>query len=403
MTIDLVAGQVYTILIQDVDRVNFGDGQLRISAPYGYSIQTGGNGRGSQAIELPCGDGLDNAYPAYFELTAPAKAKGGMTVTLQPGQAVQVAFQLYDSDGNAIGGVCSSPADGQPATYTYTGVTPGGNYHLWSVAFAESPPPGPANVTADVDFELFPPLVQSESLNEAQFAYYNRAVTEVACVFDANVAADLMPAALVLFNQVTGTSVDPANMAVWFDPDTNTARWTFPGFAQGALPYGIYSVSLSAAGLVDPAGNQLDGNGDGVAGDDFSGPSFLVGIPGDTNLDGSINGDDFVKLAVNYTGTDGTGKNWLQGDFDGDGDVDGDDFVALAVNYTGSPTGAQTSSSSAPSMAAETAADSPAASQSSSTATVGSSPRAARGAAPVMLAETAEEPAPAPRPSSRPK
>ena len=58
--------------------------------------------------------------------------------------------------------------------------------------------------------------------------------------------------------------------------------------------------------------------------------------PGDINGDGQVNGDDFVSLAVNYTGTGGTGQTWGTGDFNGDGDVDGDDFVALAVNYTGS-------------------------------------------------------------------
>ena len=57
--------------------------------------------------------------------------------------------------------------------------------------------------------------------------------------------------------------------------------------------------------------------------------------PGDANADGMVNGDDFVALAVNYTGSGGTGKTFAQGDFDRDGDVDGDDFVALAVNYTG--------------------------------------------------------------------
>ena len=58
-------------------------------------------------------------------------------------------------------------------------------------------------------------------------------------------------------------------------------------------------------------------------------------IPGDCGLDGSVNGDDFVTFAINYTGSGGTGKTWSQADFDGDGDVDGDDFVILAVNYTG--------------------------------------------------------------------
>ena len=62
---------------------------------------------------------------------------------------------------------------------------------------------------------------------------------------------------------------------------------------------------------------------------------FAPALLGDTNLDNDVDGDDFVALAVNYTGTGGTGKTWQTGDFDRDGDVDGDDFVALAVNYTG--------------------------------------------------------------------
>ena len=66
---------------------------------------------------------------------------------------------------------------------------------------------------------------------------------------------------------------------------------------------------------------------------------WQVACPGDTNGDGMVNGDDFVALAVNYTGSgeppNGAWSTWSQGDLDGDGDVDGDDFVILAVNYTG--------------------------------------------------------------------
>ena len=47
----------------------------------------------------------------------------------------------------------------------------------------------------------------------------------------------------------------------------------------------------------------------------------LGAMPGDTNWDYQVNGDDFVTLAVNYTGTGVVGKTRLQGDFDGDYDV----------------------------------------------------------------------------------
>ena len=87
-----------------------------------------------------------------------------------------------------------------------------------------------------------------------------------------------------------------------------------------------------------------DGNAKSPDGVDVRAMLLTVAVPGDTDLDGDVDGDDFVALAVHYTGTGGTGKTWAAGDFDGDGNVDGNDFVALAVNYTGtieSPTASQ--------------------------------------------------------------
>ncbi len=51
--------------------------------------------------------------------------------------------------------------------------------------------------------------------------------------------------------------------------------------------------------------------------------------PGDADLDGDVDIDDFVALKANF----GSGTTWVQGDFDGDGDVDIDDFVILKGNF----------------------------------------------------------------------
>jgi hypothetical protein len=53
-------------------------------------------------------------------------------------------------------------------------------------------------------------------------------------------------------------------------------------------------------------------------------------IPGDANLDGSVDVGDLGILAANYGGT---GKTWAQGDFNGDGAVDVGDLGILAANY----------------------------------------------------------------------
>lgn len=56
-------------------------------------------------------------------------------------------------------------------------------------------------------------------------------------------------------------------------------------------------------------------------------------LPGDTNLDFTVNFDDLLALAQNYNGTS---KVWEQGDVNYDTLVNFDDLLALAQNYNGS-------------------------------------------------------------------
>ena len=53
-------------------------------------------------------------------------------------------------------------------------------------------------------------------------------------------------------------------------------------------------------------------------------------LPGDANLNGTVNLDDFNVLATNFGSS---GHIWISGDFTGNGAVDLDDFNALASNF----------------------------------------------------------------------
>ena len=137
-------------------------------------------------------------------------------------------------------------------------------------------------------------------------------------------------AALKLRNLTSGTDVDlVANASYGYDANGNTLVVQFPGFANGVLPDGNYRATLTAATLKDAAGNALDGNGDGVGGDDATFDFFQ--LAGDANHDRAVDFTDLVTLAQNYNG--GANKNWDQGDFTGDGLVDFADLVILAQHY----------------------------------------------------------------------
>jgi hypothetical protein len=68
----------------------------------------------------------------------------------------------------------------------------------------------------------------------------------------------------------------------------------------------------------------------------------FVGLPGDGDLDGDVDFDDFSTLAFNFGTSAAIGVDrWIVGDYDWDGDVDFDDFSDLAFNfgktYAGAP------------------------------------------------------------------
>jgi hypothetical protein len=139
--------------------------------------------------------------------------------------------------------------------------------------------------------------------------------------FSHDVSGSLSAGDLQLTNLTTGQVVPAAAIAVAFDATTNTARFTFPGYAYGSLPDGDYRATLLAAGVTDVSGNALV--------NDYSLQFFV--LAGDANHDRTVDFNDLVRLAQNYNTTGG--KTWADGDFTGDGNVDFNDLVILAQRY----------------------------------------------------------------------
>jgi hypothetical protein len=61
-----------------------------------------------------------------------------------------------------------------------------------------------------------------------------------------------------------------------------------------------------------------------------SGVVVTATIPGDANVDGTVNSLDFSALAANFNKTN---VGWVEGDFGGDGKANAIDFNSLASNY----------------------------------------------------------------------
>ncbi len=154
---------------------------------------------------------------------------------------------------------------------------------------------------------------------------------------------------LTLTNNTTSETVPTGSISMSYNTSTNTATFTFPGFAGGVLPSGDYAASLSTVGVTDLAGNPLSSNGNEtlafswLRGDiDESGTIDAADIDGlyaafspsngnprfDLNGNGSVNQLDVDVLVTTILGTQ-------YGDANLDGIVDRADVAALAGNFGG--------------------------------------------------------------------
>jgi hypothetical protein len=158
-----------------------------------------------------------------------------------------------------------------------------------------------------------PPSVTGSSFQ------YNGPQQAIPIQFSEDVSASLGVQHLVLNNLTTGEPVPPSQMAMSYDTATNTATFTFPGFANGILPDGVYEAVLSDA-VADLFGNALASAHQ---------LGFFV-LAGDANRDGVVNIADLGILAANWQQA---GRSFSQGDYNYDGMVNIADLGILAANW----------------------------------------------------------------------
>ncbi len=116
---------------------------------------------------------------------------------------------------------------------------------------------------------------------------------------------------------------------------TTDVNLTFTGplVESGSLPDGRYTLTILAS-QVTANGFQLDGNGDGVGGDNHvvlsSGTGGIFRIFGDADGDGTVAANDFIQFRLALGGNNATF------DFDGDGAVAASDFIQFRLRFGGS-------------------------------------------------------------------
>ena len=100
---------------------------------------------------------------------------------------------------------------------------------------------------------------------------------------------------------------------------------------DGALTSGDIDL-LSAAVAEATHPKEFDVTGDGLATEhdrEIWIRELAMTLPGDANLDGKVQFDDFLALSANF----GQSGGWNEGDANGSGNVDFADFVLLSSNY----------------------------------------------------------------------
>jgi hypothetical protein len=113
----------------------------------------------------------------------------------------------------------------------------------------------------------------------------------------------------------------------------NSYRFHFTGGAlNGAsLADGVYVLRVNSPDFYDGAGQTLDGNGDGIGGDDYvsplTGPGRIHRLFGDADGDGDVDAADFAAFRSAFGGAS------IVFDFDGDGDVDAADFGQFRARF----------------------------------------------------------------------
>jgi hypothetical protein len=139
-------------------------------------------------------------------------------------------------------------------------------------------------------------------------------------VFSTDVSESLTENDLTLTNLTTDQVIPAASISLFYDDLTNTATFSFPGFAGGVLPNGNYTAVLDADGVTNSSQVPMQ--------DDASVDFFFLN--GDANRDRKVDIDDLAVLTGNWQQPN---MLFSQGDFNYDGIINDLDLGILSLNW----------------------------------------------------------------------
>ncbi len=233
---------------------------------------------------------VPTASATASDITAASSAAKTFTVTYSDNAAI--LFASIDSSDVRVTGpgnfnsaatlvAINSPGNGTPRIATYSVAAPAGgwtnaangSYSIAMQASQVTDTSGNAVAAGTVGaFQVNVPAVVGDvtppTVLSAQFV--STSPNKIVIRFSETVSPSFTIDDLALRRTVPkAATISQSDMRLTYDAATNTATITFPNFSAG-LPKGSYTLTLSAVGITDAAGNALDGNRDGKGGDNYT-------------------------------------------------------------------------------------------------------------------------------------
>jgi subtilisin-like proprotein convertase family protein len=322
------------------------------------NIGGSGNNFTSTTLDDEAATPITSASPPYTGSFQPQQFLVAMDAQLPNGTWTLTVSDTMATNSGTLNSWSIQVATGEPTamsrpdgSYTLRG-NPPGTYTIRRVLqsgwFPTEPPGGAAVVTlggmlgvAGVNFgqtQTPPVKVDSVVINGGQVQ--RSRVTQVVVNFDQVVVLPINPADAFQIRRVSDSALVALTASVNNTTFTSVTL-TFNGALSefGSLADGRYTLTIFAASVSNAAG-QLDGNGDGIAGDNFTfgHTQGLFRFFGDANGDRNVDIADFGLLSGTYGLTAGQTGFLALFDFNNDGVIDIADFGQFSIRiFTGLP------------------------------------------------------------------
>lgn len=292
--------------------------------PFGVSVQVD-DGQGNVVTSSATTLTLNPTPPTPTITGAPAAVGLHLPVALgssvtDPSQGDTAAGFSYawtvTLNGNTV-------ATGTQATLTFTPAIAG----TYGVSLTATNEDGDSGTTSTRIVAVAPPTVQSVLINDG--SAQRSMVTSLTVTFSGVV--NLASGALEVDLQGGSARGIVVNASVVGGRTVAVITFTGSGVTAGSLPDGRYRLVVHSSLVTDSLGQRLDGNGDTVAGDDYTQDFFR--LFGDVDGNGVVDVRDLAVFRTAYNTRSGqAGYLWYL-DFNGDGRIDLTDYSSFLARY----------------------------------------------------------------------